>query len=111
MLAPAFVAAAMLWGNLALADEPKHGGQVKKFGAYEAELVVKGRDVRLYVIKGHRPARPAADMTATVRLFAHNAETDVDLTPQGDLVAAMASTPLSGKVGAMAILRQGGNEL
>jgi len=109
-LAP-FAAAALLAGAAAMADEPRHGGQVKRIGAYEAELVVAGRDVHLYVIKDHRPMNPAPDMTASVRLYAGNAESAVALTPQGPRLAGAAAAPVAGKVSAMATLRQAGKDI
>jgi len=93
------------------ADEAKHGGQVKKIGAYEGELVVKGSDVHLYVIKDHKPHMPAASMSASLRLFVNDAESSVDLKPAGDKLAGKTTVPATGNVRAMASLLESGKEV
>jgi len=93
------------------ADEAMHGGQVKKIGTYEGELVVKGNDVHLYVIKDHKPHTPPASMSASIRLFVNNAESSVDLKPAGDKLAGKAVAPATGNVRAMASLQENGKEV
>jgi hypothetical protein len=110
-LAAIIAAATLAFAVSAQADEAKYGGQVKKIGAYEGELVVKGSDVQLYVIKDHKPMQPTGSMTASVKLFVNNAESSVELKPQGDKLAGKAGAPLSGAVRAMATLTEGGKEL
>lgn len=95
----------------ALADEAKYGGQVKKIGSYEGELVIKGADVQLYVIKDHKPFAPPAGMAASVRLFVGNAESTVDLKPAGDKLVGKAAAPANGSVRAMATLTEAGKEV
>lgn len=95
----------------AQADEAKHGGQVKKIGAYEGELVVKGSDVHLYVIKDHKPMKPSANMTGAVRLFVNNVESTVELKPEGDKLVGKTATPATGNVRAMTTLAEGGKEV
>jgi hypothetical protein len=95
----------------ALSDEAKYGGQVKKIGAYEGELVVKGADVHLYVIKDHKPLTPPAGMAASVRLFVANSESTVELKPAGDKLVGKATAPATGTVRAMATLSDGGKEV
>lgn len=108
----ALVAAGLLaFAVSAQADEPKYGGQVKKIGSYEGELVVKGTDVHLYVIKDHKPMNPTAAMTASVRLFVNNAESQVELKPEGNKLAGKASGPATGNVRAMASLAESGKEV
>ena len=104
-------AATLVFAGSAQADEAKYGGQVKKIGAYEGELVVKGSDVQLYVIKDHKPLQPTGGMAASVKLFVNNAESSVELKPQGDKLAGKAGAPLSGAVRAMATLSEGGKEI
>lgn len=65
----------------------------KKIDAYEGELVVKGSEVHLYVIKDHKAMKPSADMTAAVRLFVNNAERTVELKPEGDKLVGKTATP------------------
>ena len=101
----------LLLAPFAWADEPKHGGQVKKIGSYEGELVVKGGEVQLYVIKDHKPMSPTTGMAASVRLFANNAEQFVDLAPAGDKLAGKTSGPVSGSIRAMTTLSEGGKEI
>lgn len=101
----------ILFAPIAWADEPKHGGQVKKIGPYEAELVVKGADVELYVIRDHKPLKPTAIMAASVRLFVGNAEQVVDLSPAGDKLVGKASSVSKGNVRAMTTLTEGGKEV
>lgn len=96
---------------IAWADEPKHGGQIKKIGPYEAELVVKGADVELYVIKDHKPMKPTATMAASVRLFVANAEQSVELSPAGDKLVGKATSVSKGSVRAMTTLTDGGREV
>src|SRR5260221_1685131 len=98
--------APMVW-----ADEPKHGGQVKKIGPYEAELVVKGPNVQLYVIKDHKPMAPSAGMASAVRLSVNNAEQAIQLAPEGEKLAGKASGPVKGSVRAMATLTENGKEI
>lgn len=101
----------LLLTPVAWADEPKHGGQVKKLGPYEAELVVRGGDVLLYVIKDHKPMSPTPGMAASVRLFANNAEQVVALAPASDKLAGKVAASVSGNVRVMATLTDGGKEL
>ncbi|MEL3891727.1 hypothetical protein V6B08_15715 [Ferrovibrio sp. MS7] len=95
----------------AQADEAKYGGQVKKIGSYEGELVVKGSDVHLYVIKDHKPMNPTASMSANVRLFVNNAESTVELKPEGNKLVGKAASPAAGNVRAMTTLADGGKEV
>jgi hypothetical protein len=104
-------AATLAFAVSAQADEAKYGGQVKKIGNYEGELVVKGSDVLLYVIKDHKPMQPTGNMAAAVKLFVNNAESSVELKPSGDKLAGKAGAPLSGAVRAMATLSEGGKEV
>lgn len=101
----------MTFAVSAQADEAKYGGQVKKIGAYEGELVVKGSDVHLYVIKDHKPMNPTASMSANVRLFVNNAESTVELKPEGNKLVGKASAPTTGNVRAMTTLADGGKEV
>lgn len=95
----------------AQADEAKYGGQVKKIGSYEGELVVTGADLQLYVVKDHKPMQPAETMSATVKLFVNNAESNVELKPQGDKLVGKAGAPLSGSIRAMTTLSESGKEV
>lgn len=101
----------ILFAPIAWADEPKYGGQIKRIGPYEAELVVKGADVELYVIKDHKPLKPTTTMAASVRLFVGNAEQSVELAPAGDKLVGKATAASKGTVRAMTTLTEGGKEV
>lgn len=93
------------------ADEAKYGGQIKDIGAYEGELVVKGQDVQLYLIKDHKAVNPSANMTANVRLFINNKESSVELKPEGNKLAGKAAVSATGPVRAMATLTDSGKDV
>ena len=78
---------------------------------YEGALDVKASDVHLDVIKDHKPMNPTASMSANVRLFVNNAESTVELKPQGDKLVGKASAPATGNVRAMTTLADGGKEV
>ncbi|TRV18644.1 MAG: hypothetical protein EWV40_16750, partial [Microcystis flos-aquae Mf_WU_F_19750830_S460] len=59
-----------------------NGGQIQQIGAYEAELVVKGADVMLYIVDKQEKKVDAAKFSATaVVLAADNQQKTVEMSP------------------------------
>jgi nitrogen fixation protein FixH len=62
-----------------------HGGQEVKIGTYEAELVVAGSEITLYVNDAKDQKVDAAGFTATAVVLAKgNQQKTVDLAPAGE---------------------------
>ena len=62
-----------------------NGGQIQQIGAYEAELVVKGSDVMLYIVDKQEKKVDAAKFSATaVVLAADNQQKTVEMSPSGE---------------------------
>jgi nitrogen fixation protein FixH len=94
-------------------DHAHHGGQEVKIGTYEAELVVKGSDVTLYVNDAKDQKIDAKDFTATAVVLAKgNQQKTVDLTPGGDnKLVGKVDFPIEGKFRATVTLKTAAGEI
>lgn len=86
-----------------------NGGQIQQIGAYEAELVVKGADVMLYIVDKQEKKVDAAKFSATaVVLAADNQQKTVEMRPSGEnRLAGKIDFPVAGKFRATVTLRSG----
>lgn len=106
-----FALALSLAPGAALAQAHSHaapnGGQIQKIGAYEAELVVKGSDVMLYVVDDKEQKVDASKLSATAVVLAKgNEQKTVELKPTGDnKLAGKADFPVEGKFRATVTLK------
>lgn len=89
-----------------------HGGQVKKIGAYEAELVVKGADVQLYLLDDKDRKVDAARFSATAVVLARgNEQKTIELKYVSDnLLSGRADFPIDDKFRATLTLKSGSTE-
>lgn len=89
-----------------------HGGQVKKVGAYEAELVVKGADVQLYLLDDKDRKVDAARLSATAVVLARgNEQKTIELKYVNDnMLSGRADFPVDGKFRATLTLKSGSTE-
>lgn len=94
------------------AHSAAHGGQVKKIGTYEAELVVKGADVQLYLLDDNDRKVDAAPFSATAVVLARsNEQKIVELKFASDnMLSGRADFPVDGKFRATLTLRSGSTE-
>jgi len=67
----------------AWAHGAEHGGQLQKIGAYEAELVVKGKKVSLYLTDKDEKKPEASPFKATAVVLAADGEKSIELVPAG----------------------------
>ena len=86
-----------------------NGGQIQQIGAYEAELVVKGADVMLYIVDKQEKKVDAAKFSATaVVLAADNQQKTVEMSPSGEnRLAGKIDFPVTGKIRATVTLKSG----
>ena len=86
-----------------------NGGQIQQIGAYEAELVVKGSDVMLYIVDKQEKKVDAAKFSATaVVLAADNQQKTVEMSPSGEnRLAGKIDFPVTGKFRATVTLKSG----
>jgi nitrogen fixation protein FixH len=86
-----------------------NGGQIQQIGAYEAELVVKGADVMLYIVDKQEKKVDAAKFSATaVVLAADNQQKTVEMSPSGEnRLAGKIDFPVTGKFRATVTLKSG----
>lgn len=85
-----------------------HGGQAQKIGRYEAELVVRGADVTLYVLdEADRPV-DASRFVATAQVLASgNQQRAVELRPAGEnRLAGRVEFQVEGRFRATVTLRE-----
>jgi hypothetical protein len=89
------------------------GGQEVKIGAYEAELVVKGADVTLYINDAKDQKVDASGFTATAVVLAKgNQQKSITLTPAGEnQLAAKIDFPVEGKFRATVTLKTASGEV
>ncbi|HEY4251544.1 MAG TPA: hypothetical protein VGM87_10100 [Roseomonas sp.] len=88
----------------------QHGGQAQKIGRYEAELVVRGAEVALYVLdEADRPV-DAAGLAASAQVLASgNQQRMVELRPTGgNRLAGRAEFQVDGRFRATVTLREAG---
>lgn len=90
-----------------------NGGQIQKIGAYEAELVVKGSDVILYIVDEKDEKVEASKFSATAVVLAKgNEQKTVELKPAGDnKLAGKVEFALQGKFRATLTLKSGAAEV
>ena len=90
-----------------------NGGQIQKIGSYEAELVVKGSDVVLYVTDENDQKVDASKLSAMAMVLAKgNEQKAVELKPAGDnKLGGRADFPVEGKFRATVTLKGGSNEI
>jgi nitrogen fixation protein FixH len=90
-----------------------HGGQEIKIGNYQAELVVKGADVALFVNDAKDQKVDASGLTATAVVLAKgNQQKTIQLVPAGEnKLAAKIDFPVEGKFRATVTLKNAGGEL
>jgi hypothetical protein len=90
-----------------------HGGQEVKIGAYEAELVVKGSDVTLYVNDAKDQKVDAAAFSATaVVLGKGNQQKTIELKPAGEnKLATKIDFQVEGKFRATVTLKNASGEV
>jgi len=90
-----------------------HGGQEVKIGAYEAELVVKGADVTLYLNDTKDQKVDAAKFTATAVVLAKgNQQKTVELAPAGEnKLAGKIDFQIEGKFRATVTLKTASGEV
>jgi nitrogen fixation protein FixH len=107
----AFIVAVLAGPNMAYAqgghDHASHGGQVQKIGPYEAELVVRGVDMTLYVLDENDRPVDASRFTATASVLARgNEQRQVELRPAGEnRLTGQANFPVDGRFRAAITLR------
>ncbi len=58
-----------------------HGGQMRMTDAYHLELVVKDKELTVYVMDHGNEAQPSAGMTATATILSGETKTEVKLEP------------------------------
>ncbi len=58
-----------------------HGGQIRMTDAYHLELVVKDKELTVYVMDHGNEAQPSAGMTATATILSGETKTEVKLEP------------------------------
>lgn len=58
-----------------------HGGQIRMTDAYHLELVVKDKELTVYVMDHGNEAQPSAGMTATATILSGETKTEVTLEP------------------------------
>lgn len=89
-----------------------NGGQVQQIGAYEAELVVKGADLMLYIVDNQEKKVDASKFSATaVVLAAGNQQKTVEMSPSGEnRLAGKIDFPITGKFRATVSLKGGEGE-
>lgn len=90
-----------------------HGGQIQKIGAYEAELVVRGADMILYVVDDKDEKVDATKFSATAVVLAKgNEQKTVELKPASDnMLSGKADFPIDGKFRATVTLKSGFTEI
>lgn len=113
----ALVSAVILAPGAAFAQAHSHaapnGGQIQNIGKYEAELVVKGGEVVLFVVDDKEQKVDSSKLSATAVVLAEgNQQKTVDLNPAGDnKLTGKANFPVAGKFRATVTLKAGGTEV
>lgn len=109
-LRTAALVASLLVPTAVLGQAHQHG---EKIGAYEAQLVVKGSDVTLFVLDDKDQKVDASKFTATAVVLAKgNEQKTVELKPAGDnKLSGKIDFPVEGKFRATVTLKTGATEL
>jgi nitrogen fixation protein FixH len=112
LVSAAFVAPGPVYAQ-AHSHAAPNGGQIQNIGKYEAELVVKGSEVVLFVVDEKEQKVDSAKLSATAVVLAEgNQQKSVELAPAGDnKLTGKADFPVKGKFRATVTLKQGGAEL
>jgi nitrogen fixation protein FixH len=88
------------------------GGQEQKIGAYEAELVVKGKEISLYINDKNDKPVDAKAFKASAEVLAKDGKKTVELLPVGgNRLTANYDFAVEGKVRATVTLAQSGAEI
>ena len=88
------------------------GGQEQKIGMYEAELVVKGKEISLYLNDKNDKPVDAKGFKANAEILAKDGKKQVELAPTGgNRMAATYDFAVDGKFRATVTLASGGNEI
>jgi hypothetical protein len=90
-----------------------HGGQEVKIGKFEAELVVKGAEVTLYVNDANDQKIDASSFSATAVVLAKgNQQKSISLAPAGEnKLVGKVDVPIEGKFRATVTLKNSSGEL
>lgn len=90
-----------------------HGGQIQQIGTYEAELVVKGSELMLYVVDEKEQKVDASKLSATAVVLAKgNEQKTIELKPAKDnMLSGKAEFPVDGKFRATVTLKAGSTEV
>jgi hypothetical protein len=82
----------------ARAHGAEHGGQIQKIGAYEAELVVKGKEVSLYLTDKDEKKPAAGQFKASVMVLAADGQKTIELVPaSGNRLSGQYDFAVAGK--------------
>lgn len=96
----------------AYAHGPEHGGQIQKVGKYEAELVVKGSELSLFLTGADEKKADAAGFSANAIVLAKDGQKTVALSPAGaNKLAGKGDFVIDGKLRATVTLMQGTAEI
>lgn len=90
-----------------------NGGQIQKIGAYEAELVVRGAELMLYVLDDKDQKVDATKFSATAVVLARgNEQKTIELRPAKDnMLSGRADFAVEGKFRATVTLKAGSAEI
>lgn len=100
----------------ALAQAHSHaapnGGQIQQIGAFEAELVVKGSDMMLYIVDDQEKKVDVSKFSATAVVLAKgNQQKTVEMIPSGEnRLVGKVDFPVEGKFRATVTLRTAAGE-
>lgn len=110
----AFALGLLFVPGAALAQSHGHqGGGTQKIGAYEGELVVKGREVTLFLMDENDKKLDASKLRGTAVVLAKgNEQKTVELTPAGEnKLAGKVDFPVEGKFRATVTVLSGSAEV
>jgi hypothetical protein len=106
------VASVALFPIMAAAHGPENGGQQQKIGGYEAELVVKGTELTLYLTDVQEKKADANGFSASATVLAKDGQKTVPLTPAGaNKLAGKGDFVIDGKLRATVTLLRGTTEI
>ncbi|MFP5512365.1 MAG: hypothetical protein ACLGJC_04710 [Alphaproteobacteria bacterium] len=89
-----------------------HGGQIQNIGTYEAELVVKGTELTLYLVDKDEKEVPSNGFEATAVVLAKDGQKPVALKPNGNnKLTGTADFTYEGKFRATVTLTSAGKEV
>lgn len=90
-----------------------NGGQIQNIGKYEAELVVRGNDVMLYLVDDKEQKVDASKFNASAVVLAKgNEQKTLELKPSGaNMLSGKSDFAVDGKFRATVTLKSGGSEV